>query len=330
MNESVHKDLLALPDRIPHFFILGGPKCGTTSLFSWLQQHPDTFLPHKEPNFLSRDIFDARDVPGAMKDWPEYLARLMPPEQYGKTKGEATPRYFYSDLALDILSRHPAQPRIIVILRNPIDLVYSLHGQMVRQGVETETDFSRAWARALATQNEPGAWYSREGRIDRRLDYPMFGRLGTRLHALQGSVGPDQLRILVLEEGLTHAPETVLLEVLDFLGLSLANIDTERRNERIELRSTNLNKRMIALRNTIRRLKAALGMDVHRSRGTGLMKLATKLNTPSPSPEKRWSSQVRRELAEFFREEVSMVEQGLGRPLTVWRDWQTTSGKLGD
>ncbi|MFT6286164.1 MAG: hypothetical protein ACJA09_000907 [Alcanivorax sp.] len=328
MKESAHNDLLTLPDRIPHFFILGGPKCGTTSLFFWLQQHPDTFLPHKEPNFLSRDIFDARDVPGAMKDWSEYLARLMPPEQQRKITGESTPRYFYSDLALDILCRHPSQPRLIVILRNPIDLVYSLHGQMVREGVETETDFSRAWARSLAAQSEPGAWHSVKGRVDCRLDYPMFGRIGTRLQALQGVVGQGQLRILILEEGLTHTPDTVFLDVLDFLGLSPARIDTERRNERVELRSANLNKRLIALRNAIRRFKAARGMDVRRSRGTGLMKLATKFNTRSPEPHNRLSNGLRMELAEFFQEEVVMVEEVLGRPLTGWQDWQTTSGKF--
>ena len=98
-----HEDLFALPERIPNFFIVGGPKCGTTSLFEWLRRHPDTYLPVKEPNFLSRDVFDARDVPGAVTDWGAYLNRLMPIEHADKITGESTPRYLYSDIALELL-----------------------------------------------------------------------------------------------------------------------------------------------------------------------------------------------------------------------------------
>lgn len=127
-----HEDLFALPERIPNFFIVGGPKCGTTSLFEWLRRHPDTYLPVKEPNFLSRDVFDARDVPGAVTDWGAYLNRLMPIEHADKITGESTPRYLYSDIALELLSRHNSRPKILIILRNPIDLVFSLHGQMLR------------------------------------------------------------------------------------------------------------------------------------------------------------------------------------------------------
>lgn len=330
MKKTDYSELMTLPDRLPNFFILGGPKCGTTSLFSWLQEHPDTFLPNKEPNFLSRDVFDARDVPGAAHSWPEYLDQLMPAEQEGKVTGESTPRYLYSDLALHVLSRHPSRPRMIVILRNPIDLVYSLHGQMVRQGVETEANFARAWVRALAAQDDPEAWRTAKGRIDRRLDYPMFGRLGLRLQALQGCVGRDQLCILVLEESLAHAPEKVLAEVLEFIGLPPANIDTGRRNERSELRSVTLNRRIIALRNEIMWFRSIFGINVDRSRGTGLMKLVLKFNVRPPKPHNRLSNQERRQLADFFSKEVATVEAVLGRPIAAWKDWQTTSGGLND
>jgi len=331
MKQTPHSDLTTLPDRLPDFFILGGPKCGTTSLFGWLQSHPDTFLPHKEPNFLSRDVFDARSIPGAVQDWPDYLARLTPPEEQDKVTGESTPRYLYSDLALDILSRHPARPRMIAILRNPIDLVYSLHGQMVRQGIEKEPDFARAWARSLAAQDAPGAWSSADGRTDHRLDYPMFGRLGRRLQALQARVEQDQLRIFILEEDLTHAPTKVLVEVLEFLDLPPADIDISRRNERIELRFLGLHRQTLALRNWVMQAMSAVGINLTQShgkrRGTGLIKLLIKITRRRSEAQDELSVEMRKDLAEFFRTDVSMIEAELGRSIAVWQDWQKPKGR---
>lgn len=175
------------PHRLPDFYILGGPKCGTTSLFAWLRQHPDTFLPAKEPNFLSRDIFDPSSIPGAIQDWGEYLRRLTPVQKAGAITGEATPRSLYSDEALEILAHHPSKPKLIAILRNPINLVHSLHGQMVREGVESETDFARAWERALNQQDDPTAWIGTDGRVDRRLDYPALWKDGSKAGKVEQS-----------------------------------------------------------------------------------------------------------------------------------------------
>ena len=41
---------------LPNFFIVGAPKAGTTSLYHYLESHPDIFMsPIKEPNFFSYD-----------------------------------------------------------------------------------------------------------------------------------------------------------------------------------------------------------------------------------------------------------------------------------
>jgi hypothetical protein len=41
----------------PNFFIVGAAKAGTTSLYYYLNQHPEIFLsPLKEPNYFSSDI----------------------------------------------------------------------------------------------------------------------------------------------------------------------------------------------------------------------------------------------------------------------------------
>ena len=40
----------------PNFFIVGAPKCATTSMANYLREHPDTFVPRGEPHFFGSDI----------------------------------------------------------------------------------------------------------------------------------------------------------------------------------------------------------------------------------------------------------------------------------
>ena len=49
---------MSSPHRIPDFFIIGAPKCGTTALYSYLDVHPATFMsPVKEPHHFTVDFY---------------------------------------------------------------------------------------------------------------------------------------------------------------------------------------------------------------------------------------------------------------------------------
>jgi len=50
---------MALRMRLPNFFLVGAPKAGTTSLYHYLDQHPEIYMsPIKEPCFFSTEIRD--------------------------------------------------------------------------------------------------------------------------------------------------------------------------------------------------------------------------------------------------------------------------------
>jgi len=325
-NPVPDPDLHSLPD----LFVLGRPKCGTTSLHAWPSRHPDVYPPAKGPNFLSRNVFASRGVPDTLAGWSAYLSRFMPLAKAGKLAADFTPRTLYSDFALDILADHPAAPRLIALLRNPVDLVFSLHGQMLRQGVERETDFVRAWETAKARGVDPDAWRDNAGRIDRRLDYPMFGLLGTRLQAWQARVPADRLKVLVLEEDITHAPQRAFAEVLEFLGLAPQPIDLTRRNERVALRSASIHRAMVRLRQGALLTRAAVGQPVRHGtrRGTGLMQLVNRFNLHKP--DSALSPDLRARLAADLADEFAKVEAVLGRPVAAWRNWSGTAAAAPD
>jgi hypothetical protein len=119
--------------RLPDFFIIGAQKSGTTSLHRYLQRHPDVFLSDpKEPHFFSR--------PG---DWPqgeEGYRALFAGAGTAKAVGEASTTYtmypFYPEVP-ERLTKLVARPRLIYLLRDPVDRMRSAYQHALAGGVET-------------------------------------------------------------------------------------------------------------------------------------------------------------------------------------------------
>ena len=117
-------------NRLPDFLIVGAAKSGTTSLWAYLKEHPEIFLPeYKEPA-----IFEPKA--GGIGEWSSYC-KLFENTQGYKRIGEASVSYLMSPNApkkiIEALGRNID---IIIILRNPIYMAYSLWGHMVREGYE--------------------------------------------------------------------------------------------------------------------------------------------------------------------------------------------------
>jgi sulfotransferase family protein len=145
----------------PNFFVVGAPKAGTTSLYHYLDQHPEIFMsPIKEPSFLAdemrpenfepelqpqvlREIEEARRyLRGPMKHkrfggpvvvWADYL-RLFENSHGAKAVGEASVSYLWSQSAANnIFARFPLA-RIVIMLRDPADRAFSQYLQALSAG----------------------------------------------------------------------------------------------------------------------------------------------------------------------------------------------------
>lgn len=131
---------------LPNFLIIGAHKAGTTSLYRYLQQHPDVFLPAiKEARYFSYNP----DEPAVSNSPYGYGASRHPVksrEQYedlfsGVTAeraiGEASPCYLNNPYAPARVKQLLSGPRLIVSLRDPVDRAYSGYQMAVRDGAET-------------------------------------------------------------------------------------------------------------------------------------------------------------------------------------------------
>lgn len=208
---------------LPDFLVLGGQRCGSTTLYTMLTGHPQVMAAsHKEPHFFDRNYGRGED----------FYRRLFPLRAHVGARarrlggarvvtGEATTYYL----------AHPAVPgrvaamlpdiRLVAILRNPVDRAYSHYQLSVRGGWET-----LSFEEALAAEPKRIA-----GEEQRLIEDPGFAGHSHRYHSYRTrGLYLEQLerwwaafprdRLLVLRsEDMFADPAAVYGELAAFLGL---------------------------------------------------------------------------------------------------------------
>jgi len=125
------------PDRgdaglMPNLFIVGVARGGTTSLWQYLDAHPDIFMAAvKEPYYFS-DYYKSDPFP---KDRDAYLS-LFAAGRDARWRGEASTAYFWDRSSAARIEKASPSARILISLRNPADRAYSEYLKNVRSGEE--------------------------------------------------------------------------------------------------------------------------------------------------------------------------------------------------
>lgn len=126
----------------PNLFIVGAPRCGTTTLWSHLKEHPEIFMSReKELYFFDSDLWGRPEWAPTLE---QYLANFSSACDGQQIIGEATPSYLRSKRAPTEIKSFNPDARIIIMLRNPLDVMYSLHAQALRYGTEPIKSFELA------------------------------------------------------------------------------------------------------------------------------------------------------------------------------------------
>jgi hypothetical protein len=134
----------------PNLFIVGSPRAGTTALHSFLSQHPEILMSTlKEPEYFCTDIHQESDSFHKEKKYFPYRTKKQYLELFQnvkneKTIGESSTKYLASTVAAKNIYNFNSKAKIIIILRNPIDILYSLHSRLSYSGVEPIEDFEEA------------------------------------------------------------------------------------------------------------------------------------------------------------------------------------------
>lgn len=294
--------------RYPNLFIAGVPKAATTTWYVALGRHPDVFMPEeKELRFLDRDLtFDNR-----VETEEDYLAYFEDAGDVAR-RGDASPWYFYSREAPKAIRRRVDDPRVLVLLRDPVERLYSLHGQMVMSGAETIEDFGEA----LDAQEDrkkgrrlPDFFEPREG-----LYYWDIAHYAPHARRYLDIFEDDELMFVRFEE-FTGDPEETYRRICRFLDVDPGVLpEIPSSNSHQVLRSERIRDILKNPPGPIGKLGARLPGEWGRRVRDALWQLNLKKTRRDPMP-----ADVRRRLTEHCREDVEELEGLLGWDLSPWK-----------
>jgi hypothetical protein len=146
---------------LPNFFLVGAPKAGTTSLYHYLDQHPQIFMsPIKEPCYFASEIrpenfadhlqagiakslaevqqylsgpMTEKKFSGLVADWDDYQ-KLFRNADLQPAIGEASVCYLWSKTAARNIAVRLPDAKILMILRNPADRAWSQYQDSLSGG----------------------------------------------------------------------------------------------------------------------------------------------------------------------------------------------------
>ncbi len=219
------------PNR-PNFFIVGAPRSGTGSLYLYLKQHPEVYVSLlKEPQFFGADL--ARNPPG-IRDEDVYL-ELFELGNDRPLRGEASVWYLSSLQAPYEIRAFSPEAKIVILLREPAEMAWSLHALHVQNGDENLTGFEEALAAEPARRGGrslPAGTPAAEA-----LQYAEAARYAPKVERYLDVFGPENV-CCVLFDDLVRDSGITCRRVLEFLGADpelRVELDAERARERVRM-----------------------------------------------------------------------------------------------
>ncbi len=297
----------------PTFIVAGAARSGTSSLYSWLDQHPAVFMsPVKETNYFAQltgkftgpgdeaPSAMARDSRGRLKrhhgyayltSWEEYLSLFKGAECF-MARGEASNAYLYYPGCAERIHRAIPQCKIIIVLRNPADRAISHYRAMVKWGRES---LSLDEALAAGTERVRSGW-------EWSWDFVGAGNYADQVQRFLDSMPGEQVRVWLFED-LERDPVSFYRQVCDFIRVDSTSFlpDFEVRNAAPRVQEVGLQRLRRRMR-PVGRAYDRLPWGIKRATRPWLAKaLGTRPLTMRP--------ETRAELLEYFHDDIRRLQR---------------------
>ncbi len=219
---------------LPNFLLVGAAKSGTTSLYMYLNSHPEVFMSSvKEPLFFVSEIIEEQKFDPWMKKviknypngkahidtWEDYLKLFEDSSEY-KAIGEASASYlYYYNHAIPKIKKYLGEVKIIILLRNPIYKVLSQYKYLKSHKCENLSLI--------------GGIKKEDERIKKKY-CSLYHYKNQSLYYEQVKAYMENFKNvkIILSEDLENKTTEVLNDIFSFLGVSIIKNDNwERFNE---------------------------------------------------------------------------------------------------
>jgi hypothetical protein len=292
----------------PNFLIIGPAKGGTTSLYYYLQQHPQVYMsPVKEPRFFA---LEGEDLNFKGQDAKEFVKKsVLNFDGYcdlfkGATNeiaiGEASPLYIYSKTAPEKIKHYLADVKLIAVLRDPVQRAYSSYMHYVREAYEA-LSFEEALAieEDRVRENWVYMWH-----------YTRCGFYYEQLSRYFKLFDPNQIKIYLYDD-LVADSKGLVKDMFEFLGvddtfepdMTAWNASGVPKNRLLYL----LLERGSVVRSTLKILPEGFRKEV-----------ATSLRRWNIRSKPALALETSERLKEVYRDDVLKLQDLLNRDLSKW------------
>jgi hypothetical protein len=292
--------------KLPNFLVIGAAKGGTTSLYYYLDQHPQIYMsPLKEPRFfaLEDETLNFQNPDQSIN----YTSVTTLPEYYrlfeGVTEeiaiGEASPLYLYSAKAVERIAHYVPNAKLIAVLRNPVDRAYSCYKHLIAQE-------SLSFAEALQEedhrirQNWAHLWHYRQG-----------GYYYVQLKRYFDQFDRKQLTIYLFDD-LIASPLEVIRDLFSFLQVD-STFTPELTHKNVSNNpKVKVLQNILSERNSLRSFAQKVVPEQVR------VGVAEKVRSWNSKKFSAMPEEVKEQLTQDYREDILNLQGLIGRDLSHW------------
>jgi len=296
-----------------------------------LSDHPDVCLSNiKEPHFFSR-----REFAGVSPDvvlcrvQEEYVDHFFPDVPEGAMMLDGSVSYLYAPERLSPAAAMWPECKFVIAIRNPLEMLPSLHLRQVCNGDESVVDFERAWE--LIAERRLGLSIPNSCLDPRLLDYEEIGRLGKHVRRFFDVVGRERCLVSLFDDFMAD-PADHYRRVLEFLDLPPhPRTDFRRCRSSAGVRIPSLQRLLKRPPKVIRSLLAS-DAYLHREGSRASSKASVSLPTRHLKRARKWlldwnrteaqprvlSDELRSAICAALKDDIGSLSDLLGRDLCHW------------
>ena len=287
----------------PNLFIVGQVRSGTTSLKEELKQHPEIFFYYPKSWHTTGAPFGFES---SFKNYEEFLEefRGVKEKRVGQKRGD----YLSCPWAAERIKKFSPNAKIIMTLRNPIDVMYSLHATMLyRETVEDIEDFGEA----LKMEEERKKKYGYKvipKKYHPHMLYRETVRYSQQVKRYFELFGEENVKVTIFDEYIKNKSST-LRDILKFLDV----------DEDFEIKHVNTNA---GRKYRSRTIHSAVMTNKFGVRGVlrnipGSAKIYRKINN-NEFKRKTLEPSLRKSLQDDLKKEIDELSLMLKKDLSYW------------
>ncbi|MDY6937185.1 MAG: sulfotransferase [Cyanobacteriota bacterium] len=287
--------------KLPDFIILGAGKSGTTSLYKYLQQHPQVFFPEKKELYFF--AFEGEDKPEGMITQFDRYQEMFANAPDDRVIGEVSSVYLFRPRAADRIQHYRPEAKLIAILRNPVDRAFSDYLMHVGNNhfsiIDPQTGKPKEFANIVKNRGY----------------FIQIGFYAEQLKRYYDRFDADQIKVYLYDD-LVADSQSLVRDMFEFVGVDADFVpDMSKRHKVSGIPKNRTLNDLVMKKNPIRSLAATVLKPFLSSQIRDRIRdNINKSNLEKP----QLSAELRQEAIEIYRDDILQLQDILQRDLSAW------------